>query len=193
MKTNNTKTSIIIPFDGLYSGTVDMLIDDEIEQYIEYLKEENPDYDDYPDYSIDRLSIAKRYAVNYKEWLESEHGIKLNPEFEEIVSPKDYNFSSDRIFCSVHPEELETLHSAFIANDNNQALVDDMFKSRSGFMSFYCDFVTNWKDKPLSAWDCNELSILLPEPDSYYKLWEDDVCNGFFDSVIKFKEGTEND
>ena len=187
MKTNNTKTSIIIPFDGFYHGTVDMLLDMEIEQHIEYRKGEDPAYDDYPYYSIDWIAIAKRYAVNYKDYLEKEHNIKLSLEFEELVMPKEYNFTSDRIFCLVPLEELEALHSTFIANDNNQSIVNDRFKSRDGFISFSGDFVDNWQDNPLNTWDHNELSILLPEPESYCGLWEDDLGNGFFCNVITYK------
>lgn len=40
-------------------------------------------------------------------------------------------------------------------------------------MSFYDEFCEDWETKPVEEWDHNELSVLLPDFDSAFEVWED--------------------
>jgi len=70
----------------------------------------------------------------------------------------------------------------------SQELINDRFKSRSGFMSFYDEFVTDWAEKPLNEWDENELSILLPSVLDYWELYRDFNCSGELDECVTLNE-----
>jgi len=175
-----------IPFEGFYESVCDMLLDDEINYHIESLQDENLGYDDYPNYSIDRVYLAKEYVKAYSEWLIANGYPVINLEFESLLSPREYNFTTDRIFCHVSMQDIETFYKAFIAKDDSQQLINNMFKSRDGFYSFYNDFVDNWKTVPLVDWDYNQLMVLFPIPKSYHDVWEDAKCNGVFNNAIVY-------
>jgi len=177
-----------IPFEGFYESVCDMLLDDEINYHIESLQDENPGYDDYPNYHVDFNYLAKEYVKAYSEWLIANGYPEISLEFESLSSPREYNFTTDRIFCYINQNVIETYYKLFLANENSQQLINDMFNSRDGFSSFYSDFVNNWKTVPLVDWDYNQLMVLLPETENYHALWEDALCNGVFYNAITFKD-----
>lgn len=181
----SSKILIQIPFDGFYESVTDTLLDDEVNCYIEQLQEKNPEYDDYPDYSIDHVYIAREYVKAYSSWLVNNDFPATCLEYESLSRPREYNFTTDRIFCYVTMQDIEKYYNLFLQNENNQELINDRFKSRDGFASFYDAFVDEWRNIPLCEWDHNQLMILLPEP-NYWELWEDAQCNGVFSLTITF-------
>jgi len=183
----NNKTLVQIPFEGFYNSVTEHLIGGEIEQYIEYKQETNPEYDDYPDYSVDFQLIARGYVRLYRQWLVDNDFPDIALEFESLSSPKEYNFTTDRIFCHVDLDQLLPYYNLFMSSPDAQEKIDNRFKSRSGFASFYNDFCEDWKTKPIDKWDFNELMILFPEPD-YWELWEYANSNGLFFECITFKD-----
>lgn len=174
-----------IPFDGFYHSITDSFIDKEIEYYMD----ENGC--EYPDYTVDFLAIAKEYAARYNEWLNYEHGLTLESlEFSALESPKFYNYGTDKVFITLSLEDQSKLFEWWKESHTQeelQKMIDDRFKSCSGFHSFYDAFCEEWKEKPFSEWDENEKSVLFPIPD-YYDLWENARGNGFFTDVITFKD-----
>lgn len=185
MMTN--KILIQIPFDGFYNSVTDTLLDDDVNYHIEQLQEENPGYNDYPDYSVDHVYIVKEYVKAYSSWLVNNDFPAIDLEYDSLSRSREYNFTTDRIFCYVSMGDIEKYYKAFMVNGNNQQVINDTFKSHDGFASFYNDFVDEWKNIPLSDWDHNQLMILLPEP-NYWALWEDAQCNGVFNSAITFMD-----
>lgn len=178
---NNNLKSVVIPFEGFYQSVCDLYLDDEIEQIIE-------DIGAYPNFSIDFVGLAKEYIKAYMAYCENEYAISLNLVFEELIQPREYNFITDKIVCTIAYSELEKLHTSFMLSEEAQGKVVAMFASRDGFSSFYDDFVDEWQTKPLSDWDDNELSVLLPIVVDYCDLWDSARCNGVFSNAINYEE-----
>lgn len=80
---------------------------------------------------------------------------------ESISSPREYNFSTDRLFVEFGPETLERLKPLRESEEFAQVL-EDSFTSRSGFIPFYSSDPDDeqWR-RPVEDWDHNELGCLL--------------------------------
>jgi hypothetical protein len=84
-------------------------------------------------------------------------------EYEEMTSPKYYNFETDRLFAQA---PLAHLYLMFRASRNEKhatlaQVIKRRFTSYDGFRSHYSNDITEWLEKPLCAWDHNELETLL--------------------------------
>jgi hypothetical protein len=181
MKTvTENKTETQVPFPGFYQSELSLMIDSEEENIIEWYNEENGtklDYDDF-EFTIDYDSICKDYLKQYKWFIgqDDDNKLDINLEFQAMESPKFYNYSTDRLFATISTNDIIKLYAWNMAygKASLQSAIDDMFKSCSGFSSFYDDFCHEWETKPLLEWDHNELSVLLPNVDSdFYIEWDD--------------------
>lgn len=106
--------------------------------------------------AIDWTKAQQRYAKAYAQSFAAEFGIKL--EFESLNSPREYNFTTDRIFCNVSIREMMRIRRETPA----ETLADvarEMFTSRSGFISHYSPDVSTWG--ALRKWDHNQCLCLL--------------------------------
>lgn len=83
--------------------------------------------------------------------------------FEEMTSPREYNFTTDRLFAHIPLKVLRDLFKRSAA-DRHKTLakaIEDRHSSYSGFVSFYSNDLREWLKKPLRDWDENELGTLL--------------------------------
>lgn len=121
-----------IPFMGFYETVLDMHLEDELNR--EGLEV------DAVDWAATRLRIARTYA---ETWL---HKMGLTGEFVEMLSPREYNFETDRLVVTVeHDARLREL--AGIAGSRDFATwVAENYSTRSGFVSFV-DPVAEWGDE----------------------------------------------
>lgn len=93
-------------------------------------------------------------------------GFPTEMVFEEMTSPREYNFETDRIFVQIPHHVLQRI---FDLTDTLElkASFARRFTSRSGFWSFYDPVIP---EKPLEDWDHNELGTLFShldlEPDA---------------------------
>lgn len=181
--------SIRIPFPGFYyttfSGEVDQREESEAEYFASPDSAENYEFSgkleehefanlmaDCTDYGVVHQHIAKEYPHYFNEYVKDQFDIDLKLEFEEMTSPHEYNFETDKIFCKVDSGALLVLFSE-LGEEKIGKTINANLKSRDGFMSFYGDFVDDWKDTPISEWDYNELYMLLlalVEDDDEYDL-----------------------
>ena len=74
---------------------------------------------------------------------------------------------------------------AYQDKESLQTKINGMFKSRDGFMSFYGDFVEEWKTKPFSQWDENEVSVLFPVFEIDYEDITETISNSISYTEIK--------
>lgn len=121
-----------IPFMGFYETVLDMHLQNELEQSgLEV---------DAVDWAATRLRIARAYA---ETWL---YRVGLTGEFVEMLSPREYNFETDRLVVTVeHDARLREL--AGIAGSRDfAAWVTENYSTRSGFVSFV-DPVATWGDE----------------------------------------------
>ncbi len=189
------KRLIVIPFSGFYESSHDSMIDQEIESLFQ---DDCGNVHDMPDdfwYNYNgaeiRKAYAKDYTENFQDWLENECGIKIKLEFESLQSPREYNFTTDRIFCYISKEDIAGLFQ-IADTEKLESIIKEEFTSRDGFSSSYSNLLLDWLEKPLMEWDHNELATLLraaietkgnPKMDDY-ELMEHSSCNGVISSLV---------
>lgn len=177
-----------IPFGGFYCSIHSEAIDCAIEQMFmdrDSGCESAPDAiyelaNDGVDYSGVYRSYAAAYAASFLEWL------GLDGEFESMDSPREYNFTTDRIFVELARQDVARLWRMVPRAEMDKA-ARDHFTSRDGFISGYR---ADWRD-----WGHNQLGTLVAaaavienggdwDQWAEYELLEDCACNGEIDSWI---------
>lgn len=178
--------SINLPFPGFYESRLSGGLDLAEEEQAEWLEEKDSSpyevetfvadeelrmkaFDfadilfDVTDYHAAHIAIAKSYVDAFEHLFTEEFEFPLGLQFEEMVSPREYNFTTDRVFALISEDMVQKLFN--VSEDENHvrlaAMIAERFTSRSGFHSFYSNRLSQWLDKPLEDWDCNEIGTLL--------------------------------
>lgn len=181
-----TYSAALPGFPGFYESFLDHFIDQEIEYEMEgdgkpgdkYYRPKKTweEVDQYANYSAAHRAIAQAWVETFA----SDAGLDM--EFEEMVSPREYNFTTDRVFATFGKKTLDKLKS--VRNSNIFAeVVKKHFTSRSGFISFYdsdCDS-GKWV-KPVEEWDHNQLMALI---EAYIIARVDDDFGHFLEEIIE--------
>jgi len=183
------KLESTIPFDGFYNSFIDADIDHQIGQQIEWdidtfdLNEDEQQilWDNY--LSINRSYFYNQIAEDYTNFYidalnERLKGFKLKATYKYFTSPKEYNFSTDRIFIEIEENHCIDFIKYIIENYKKELeeKIKDRFTSRSGFISSYKNSLDLWT-KDYSEWDCNMIGTCfelfdLEEEDINYSLRE---------------------
>lgn len=170
MNTTN-KIEIQLPFSGFYHSIHDMYIDNHIEYEIEYLDAElgytNEQVDIIKDrfYDMDyapiRKAICEHYIHAYNAVFYDEYDIHLDLEYSQLISPKFYNFETDRL-CALIDKSIYNEVTALVNSEDFKVMLKDKFKVQSGFMPFQStlDAIENNDTVLFSA---ELLEQLLPE------------------------------
>ena len=187
------KLESTIPFDGFYESFISADIDHQIGQQIEWdsdLYDLNEDeqqilWNSY--LSVNRLyfynQIAKDYTNFYIDNLNAklnyaypDHGFTLKATYKCFESPKEYNFTTDRIFIEIEENHAIDFIKYLIKNYKKELenKIEERFTSRSGFSSFYKNSLDLWP-KDYSEWDHNQIGTCfelfdLEEEDINYSL-----------------------
>jgi hypothetical protein len=171
---------IAIPFPGFYNSNLDGIIEQAIESDCDWRANEG-DETSYPeasrldeyeiadaymsqgvcDYSGAHDKLARDYLEAFQEEISSHTGLELNLVFDEVVSPREYNFSTDRLFCKIPFASLEMLWN-YSSDDNHATLketIAERHTSRDGFASFYPNTLDDWPG--FEAFDANHCQTLL--------------------------------
>lgn len=147
---------------------------------------------------IDWREAHKAYAKEYAESFAHEFGID-SLKFESLSSPKEYNFTTDRIFCIIEYADLCRIMAGFDLQSFGE-YVREKFTSRDGFISFYDADLSSWGK--VESWDHNQCGTALEfyamQQNSgefdYYQEWafmENAQSNGVFDSILYDAGGAE--
>jgi hypothetical protein len=139
-------------------------------------------------YHVDYAEVHKKYAEAFVKSFSKEFEISL--EFDELVSPKYYNFETDRIFVKISRSDIvKMLWKVKGKYLNNKA--KQLFTSRPGFASFYSSNPRDWGK--ISTWDHNQIGAILRAYVDYNcadwcyteeSLVSDFNCNGDLDEWI---------
>lgn len=196
---NTQKLKIQIPFEGFYNSTYDAIFDSELENELDNFASEysasktsllawSDAFMDAVNWRAAQRECAKEYVNEFERLIEEETGILLGLEFDEMTSPREYNFQTDKIFGLIEPEKVQAIFDK-VTKENLQALISERHTSRSGFISFYKNTLAEWPENPLE-WDEIQLDTLLQaflfqemgedwqEKFNAYSLMEDCRCNG---------------
>lgn len=192
------KLSCLIPFAGFYETWHDA----EFDSCLEYMFDPEGCGADYAgplaqrffdtvDWRAAQTAYAKDYAKNFAAAL----GCKVC-QFEEMVSPREYNFTTDRLFAKFDAVELRAMLGRADIRAELDTVAADMFTSRSGFMSHYSPTVGDWGDD-LADWDHNQrgallqaaANVLISDGETFgqeqeFDLMESERCNGAIDDYM---------
>lgn len=181
-----------VPFAGFYESSHDEQLDWALEQMMS---------DDSGDqfggllmrvfWDCNWRAVHEEYAREYVVNLAAEFKLKLL--YERMISPREYNFTTDRIFAYIPLVEVRRLRRETAPEVLNEVVLE-MFTSRSGFSSSYANDVREWPG--IAAWDHNQIGALLAayirqenggkDMDQYREseLMEYDRDNGAFEQWI---------
>lgn len=181
-------------FPGFYESTLHnsdteyWTVKQEVEYYTRDLREEHPEYqgiteDDLEfDYKAYEKDVMDAFIVAFKG---AAPDIVESVEFDELVSPKYYNFSTDRLFCWVtFAEDWKVVMRKFM--DDNYGLlknhIREVWSSRDGFWSFTSNDVDEWYGKIFDEEDPMYIGIML----GYMMRFVDgrDIANEVSDTII---------
>ena len=153
-----------IPFSGFYESIHTDRIDREFEYFfdnngdgeIDIPEEKQSDF--WTEYDPVGWGILKEYSKAYVEFVANEFDLSL--VFDELTSPREYNFQTDRIFAKLPMSEVNQMMEKTDKKILEQ-LIEEKFTRRSGFIPFYSNDLETWLKKPLADWDHNEIGTLL--------------------------------
>ena len=183
------KLESTIPFDGFYESFISADIDHQIGQQIEWdtdiynLNEDEQQilWDNYLDINRSHFynQIAEDYTNFYIDALnERLKGFTLKATYKSFNSPREYNFETDRIFIEIEENHCIEFIEHIVKNYKKELekRIEDRFRSRSGFISFYKNSIDLWT-KDFKEWDCNMIGTCfelfnLEEEEVNYSLRE---------------------
>lgn len=179
-----------IPFSGFYCSLHDGALDSAIESiFSDDSGDVRPEIMRHVFDATEWRMVHNAYAAEYAAAFAAEFNLPL--QFESMKSPREYNFSTDVIQCTIGAEEAYRL---FAACDKTllAEIARDTFTSRAGFMSFYDPDFTEWGD--VLTWDHNQLGALIrahvAEQNPDFDVWvelelmESVQCNGRLENCI---------
>jgi len=183
------KLESTIPFEGFYESVISADIEHEIDSLTQYYSE----LYDLNEFEAELLcnsflninsykfynQIAKDYTNFYIDALnERLKGFTLKATYNCFESPKEYNFETDKIFIEIEENHALDFIEHIVKNYKKELekKIEDRFKSRSGFISFYKNSIDLWT-KDFKEWDCNMIGTCfelfdLEEEDINYSLRE---------------------
>jgi hypothetical protein len=169
----NTK-STTVPFLGFYESMHMDWIDYSIESEME-----SADLTDIRVIDPNYRQMMVEYSKSYVSWWfhELKQHIKMVNDIQyswvELNSPKEYNFTTDRIFVDISVGSLAVIHD-YVVNclwDEFADYVRYALMPRSGFIPFYTNKAVNWGD--LSTWDHNQIGLMLSFLDTHFEIEQD--------------------
>lgn len=163
----NKYLDIRIPFCGFYESEASYIIDEEIERSFDYegtgVSEIPDDFWDYWTSGNRKVSKAfcEAYVPMFSEYFEDTTEIKLPLKFVEMTSPKFYNYETDKIYCSIHIDDVIQLRKK-VEESSLREVINERHSHRSGFISFYSNCLNEGEwSKPVEEWDEIQLETLL--------------------------------
>lgn len=119
------------------------------------------------DWEIDKqyfTDLAREYVSYLQEVYRNELGVDITLEFTELVRPREYNYTTDKIYCNLYCNDVkkftERINTLIAENyDAVGEYIKENHSSYDGFISFMSADANDWLDEWLE--DERELSCLL--------------------------------
>ena len=134
MTTKTQTTDFSLNFGGFYHSEHSEAIENNIESY-------GYDWEE-----VDYKKTHINYCKEYLNRLNSE--LEINLKFIQLDSPREYNFTTDKIVSSISNKDFKTLLDAY---DTKELFnyIEEHSKSRDGFHSFYSGYAAVKKEKDI--------------------------------------------
>lgn len=103
----------------------------------------------YDDFKWDYREYEKRVAKAFVERIEKELNefIKIKIEFQEVRSPREYNFENDSINISVQVSLNKLLQLILARKEQATEYFKETYTDCSGFISSHSPFIEDWLNK----------------------------------------------
>lgn len=156
-----------LPFSGFYYTIWSDQLEREEEQQAEWMQEKWPSLEtdeirevlmDHADYPAQCAAVAKAYVDAFENRINEEFDLGITLSFKEMTSPREYSFTTDRIFVEVSREDLVRLYRV-VGRKRVAEKARERFTSRSGFISFYSPDIGDWGR--LREWDYNQVGTIF--------------------------------
>lgn len=159
-----------IPFSGFYESLWIAALDSEEESLADHLATDCEDFDGFSflQFDTDDVREAMYSHLNYtgaawsamaKAWVEYfAEETSLHVRYTTTISPKEYNFTTDRIECDISRSTVRYMRATVNAASLDRVAAE-RHTSRSGFHSYYSPDVTTWGR--VDNWDANQVETLL--------------------------------
>jgi hypothetical protein len=190
MKVLETDLFEIESYLPVFIGFYDTIFQPIEENYIE----DGYNYDDYDfDYQKYYIDVSIQCTKAIEKQL-SDFNIKI--EFQELVSPKFYNYENDSIYVKyiLNSESYDKVFQYLIENKKNfGAYLENRYTNHDGFISFYFNDADNWlnylkdKFKLMHTFGSVLDFILNNEGYNYDELYLDVYDKVFLDYKLKTK------
>lgn len=147
-----------IPFDGFYESIPDSIIDDAINLMISDSSGDPYNVDIWGEINCSeaRQVVATMYVENFQKMLKDE-GLSVSFSAVVVDSPREYNFTTDRIFVEISTEDALAMFAAV-----DKTILDRVCRehltTRSGFISYYHPDYMSWGT--VTEWDANQLGMI---------------------------------
>lgn len=134
---------IELPFAGFYESWHNQAIDDALQSQFRDDSGEVPGAvaDIIWMADIDWTAIKTEYCKRFTEAFGSE--LELGLIFDEMTSPREYNFSTDRLFATIPAAQLHKIRREVEKHEAWPERIQDRFTSYDGFYSFYSNDYTD--------------------------------------------------
>ena len=134
MTTKTQITEFSLAFGGFYHSEHSETIENNIESY-------GYDWEE-----IDYKKTHTNYCNSYLNKLSEE--LEINLTFIQLDSPREYNFTTDKILCSISNKDFKTLLNTY---DTKELFnyIEEHSKSRDGFSSFYSGYAAVKKESEI--------------------------------------------
>ena len=165
------KLESTIPFDGFYNSFISADIENEIDSSTQYYSESyelNDNEEQLLSNSFLSVNnnnfyneICKDYTSFYIDKLnERIKDFTLKATYKCFISPKEYNFQTDRVFIEIEENHCIDFIKYTIKNYKKELdnKIKERFTSKSGFISFYENNLESWTNN-YKKWDHNQIGI----------------------------------
>lgn len=173
--------TVILSFPGFYNSGLDDYMDQEVETEMGEQGEDYETVEKRTEYSRGRLAIASAWLDEFNK------ETNLNLKFKEINSPKEYNFSTDKLVCEISEEEFNMIRAKVLEDNEDrggalQDTINNHFTQRDGFYPFYSNDIEEWLVEK-ENWDHNEIGTWI---EAYFLLMDFDA--DFADDNSRIRE-----
>jgi hypothetical protein len=147
-----------LPFTGFYES----VHDDQINGALECTDDQGEVPDDFWDKvfdaDVDWTGIQNEYAKQYTDIIADVLGIPL--VYKDLTSPREYNFSTDRIFADARAQDVRRLRNRVAKDPGWADFIHEQLEARSGFIPFYSNDILDpeWTAKD---WDACQYELLI--------------------------------
>ena len=145
------KVQTFLPiFNGFYNTLFENILENATDNAIEYHNETNGTELNYDNFDFDFVSIQNEIckdAVSKIEEKLNEIGINCTINFENLVSPRGYNFSNDSINIEINFKKFSQVIEILDQNyDLFTQYIKERYTSCSGFISSYSNYSSDWME-----------------------------------------------